>query len=89
MSTSKRETNPRAIDVVVDDRELTVSLADGRRTSVPTSWFPRLLEASAEERRNFRFIGTGEGIHWPDIDEDISVDGLLRGMAPDSRKRAI
>jgi hypothetical protein len=90
VSTSKRERDPRGVDVAVDDEALTVSLADGRRISVPLAWFPRLMRASAEVRRNYRFIADGRGIHWPDIDEDISVSGLLRGVAaPGAKKRAI
>jgi Protein of unknown function (DUF2442) len=70
---------PRAREVSVSDDELTVLLADGRKISVPLAWFPRLLHATAEQRRNFELLGGGEGIHWPDIDEDLRVPGLLRG----------
>lgn len=73
---------PKAIDVSVSDDELTVSLADGRKISVPLVWFPRLLHATADQRRKFELLGDGEGIHWPDIDEDLSVAGLLRTSAP-------
>lgn len=66
----------REVDVV-DDR-LTVRLIDGRAISVPVGWFPRLERATEEERRNWGLIGDGEGIHWPDIDEHISVASLLR-----------
>src|SRR5437867_3464354 len=59
---------------------LRVDLTDGRTISVPLAWFPRLLHASATERNNWRFIGHGEGIHWIDLDEDISVEGLLQGQ---------
>jgi hypothetical protein len=90
VTSSKRSDELRAIGVIVDDQELTVSLADGRRLSVPLSWFPRLLHAKPKQRRNYRFIGDGQGIHWPDVDEDISVSGLFRGAAaPGPRKRAI
>jgi hypothetical protein len=61
----------------MDDR-LVVTLADGRQLATPLAWFPRLLEATPEQRRNWRFIGRGHGIHWPDVDEDISVASLLR-----------
>ena len=79
MSISEVEVVPLANNVETSEDELTVSLADGRRISVPLVWFPRLLNATVEERAEFRLIGGGEGIHWPRIDEDISVIGLLRG----------
>jgi hypothetical protein len=78
MSSSIAETRPTAREVSISDDELTVSLADGRRISVPLVWFPRLLHATADQRRNFELLGGGEGIHWPDVDEDLSVAGLLR-----------
>ncbi|HEY3172739.1 MAG TPA: DUF2442 domain-containing protein [Thermoanaerobaculia bacterium] len=71
--------NPRAREVSVSEDELTVSLADGRRISVPLAWFPRLLHASPAQRSNWQFLGDGEGVHWPDVDEDLSVAGILRG----------
>lgn len=67
-----------AVDVTVMDDRLIVVLADGRELATPLAWFPRLLEATPEQRRNWRFIGRGHGIHWPDVDEDISVASLLR-----------
>jgi len=67
-----------AIDVAVTDDRLIVTLADGRELSAPLAWFPRLLEASDAQRRKWRFIGRGHGIHWPDVDEDVSVASLLR-----------
>jgi len=73
------ETNPRAVEIAITDDELIAHLADGRTVSVPLAWFPRLLHASAEERSNFRVIGDGEYINWPELDEDLSVSGLLRG----------
>jgi hypothetical protein len=79
MSSSVVEANPRAQEVSVSDDELTVALADGRRVSVPLAWFPRLLHASPAQRANWQLRGDGEGIHWPDIDEDLSVAGILRG----------
>jgi len=57
-----------------------VELKDGRRASVPLAWFPRLLHGTAAERGNWELLGDGEGIHWPDLDEDISVEGLLAGI---------
>jgi hypothetical protein len=58
---------------------LIVDLVDGRTISVPLTWYPRLAHGSEAERAQWRFIGAGEGIHWPDLDEDISVEGLLAG----------
>jgi hypothetical protein len=69
----------RATAVQVTADSLRVELADGRSISVPLTWYPRLLHGTAEERTRFRFIGTGEGIHWPDLDEDISVEGIVAG----------
>ena len=79
MSTSAIEVVPLAERVEVTDTELIAALADGRRISVPLVWFPRLLRATPEQRSNWELIGDGEGIHWPLVDEDISVDGLLTG----------
>jgi hypothetical protein len=79
MSSSVVEVRPRAREVSVSDDELVVSLVDGRRISVPLAWFPRLLHATTDQRHNFELLGDGEGIHWPEIDEDLSVAGLLRG----------
>jgi hypothetical protein len=81
MSSSQPSVDPRAKEVIVSDDELTVVLADGRRISAPLTWFPRLLRATPAQRENFEFLGGGVGIHWPDIDEDLSVAGLLRGTA--------
>jgi hypothetical protein len=67
-----------AVDVTVMDDRLVVILADGRELSAPLAWFPRLLDATPEQRRNWRFIGRGRGIHWPDVDEDISTGSLLK-----------
>jgi len=79
MSSSVIEANPRAQEVEVTEDELRVSLADGRRVSVPLAWFPRLLHASAAQRAKWELLGDGEGIHWPDVDEDLSVASILRG----------
>jgi hypothetical protein len=62
--------------------EFSVLLADGRRVSVPLAWFPRLLGATPEQRANYEILGDGDGIHWPDVDEDLSVAGLLTGTRP-------
>ena len=70
---------PAARKVTVTEDVLTVDLSDGRTISVPLAWFPRLTHGSASERANWTLIGGGEGIHWPDLDEDISVASLLAG----------
>ena len=70
-----------ATAVRVTEDTLIVDLADGRSVSAPLAWYPRLLHGSVAERGNFRLIGRGEGIHWPELDEDISVEGLLAGRA--------
>ena len=70
----------KARKVRVTDRALTVELQDGRVVSVPVKWYPRLVEASPRERRAWVLVGPGAGIHWPALDEDISVDGLLREL---------
>lgn len=69
----------KAGDLTVTKDTLSVDLSDGRTISVPLAWFPRLLHATQEERKNWRVIGKGHGIHWEDLDEDISVEGLLAG----------
>ena len=78
MSTSVIEFDAKAVDVTVDDSMLRVTLADGRELAIPIEWSPRLRNATPEQRANWRFIGTGQGIHWPEIDEDISIASLLR-----------
>ena len=70
---------PFAENVAVTHDTLRVDLSDGRSISVPLSWYPRLLHASAEERKRWRLIGKGLGIHWESVDEDIGVEGLLAG----------
>ena len=70
---------PNAEQISVTEDALIVELSDGRTISVPLAWFPRLVSASPEERTHWRLVGKGQGIHWGDIDEDISVEGLLAG----------
>jgi hypothetical protein len=70
---------PEALNVLLTDDTLSVDLSDGRSISVPIAWFPRLLHSTEQERNNWRFIGKGQGIHWEDIDEDISIEGLIAG----------
>jgi hypothetical protein len=80
MSSSTVEiTPPVIVTASVSEDALTVALADGRTVSVPLAWFPRLLKGSEQERSNLRLIGNGSGIHWPELDEDISVESLLAG----------
>lgn len=78
MSVSAADVQPLAVDVVFDTDVLQVALADGREISVPLKWFPRLQDASAKERSNWSLIGGGLGIHWELLDEDVSVESLLR-----------
>jgi hypothetical protein len=78
MPTSAVRLDATAVDVTVTDARLVVVLADGRELAAPLAWFPRLLEATEDQRRNWRLIGRGHGIHWPDVDEDISIASLLR-----------
>lgn len=89
MTTLVVETEPRAMDVAVSDDELTVHLVDGRRVSAPLVWYPRLLHATASQRNDWELIGEGEGIHWPQIDEDLSVAGILRGTRAPLPKRGV
>ena len=77
----------RVKDVRMSEDTLSVDLMDGRTITVPLAWYPRLLNASPKERSNWKISGAGYGIHWPDIDEDLSTEGLLRG-APAPRHSA-
>ncbi len=77
-----------AENVLVKDDSLTVDLDDGRTISIPLAWFPRLLHGTPEERNNWRLIGKGEGIHWPDLDEDISVENILFGKSSGESQRS-
>lgn len=77
MSILASKVSSDVMDVQVLEAELIVRLSDGRTVSAPLAWFPRLLHGTAEQRNNWRLIGKGVGIHWPDLDEDISVHSLL------------
>ena len=79
----------KARNVVVTDDSLTVDLADGRTISVPLAWYPRLLHGTPKERNTWRLIGSGEGIHWPDLDEDLSVAGLVLGRPSGESQRSL
>ena len=80
MTSSALEVNvPLATNVVVTGDTLTVDLSDGRTIAVPLAWYPRLLHGNPDERSHWELIGRGSGVHWPSLDEDISVEGLIAG----------
>ena len=79
MNISAKLTDERVLDVRFDDHSLIVDLMDGRTISVPLSWYPRLAGATPDQRARWDKCGGGYGIHWPDVDEDLSTEGLLRG----------
>jgi len=79
MSASELKPGERVKDVRFTEDTMSVDLLDGRTIVVPLAWYPRLLDASPEHRHNWKISGAGFGIHWPDIDEDLSTEGLLRG----------
>ena len=79
MSIAVEYIEPKLLNIQVSEDEITVILADGRKISVPLAWSWRLSEATPEQRQNYQLIGDGQGIHWPEIDEDISVEGMLSG----------
>lgn len=89
MNTSTTElSDARAVHVRVTKDALVVDLEDGRTVLTPIAWYPRLQHATVPERNHWRLIGNGEGIHWPDLDEDISVEGLLCGRASGESQRS-
>ncbi|HBY64508.1 MAG TPA: DUF2442 domain-containing protein [Solibacterales bacterium] len=77
MSTSAIHLDPLAVDVTLSDHSLHLRLADGREISAPLAWFPRLLDATPAQRENWRLIGNGIGVHWPELDEDVATETLL------------
>ena len=87
MTTLEPKAGERVMDVRVTDDAISVDLYDGRTITVPLAWYPRLLHATPAQQANWRIAGAGYGIHWPDIDEDLSVQGLLQG-APAPRVAA-
>ena len=90
MSTIATEIKPaRAMNVQVSLDSLVVDLEDGRTISVPLVWYPRLVYATEQERQNWRLIGKGEGIHWLDLDEDISIENLLSGKPSGESQRSL
>jgi len=75
--------------ITVNEEDLSVELSDGRSISAPLAWYPRLLHSTLEERSNWRLIGGGVGVHWPTLDEDISVENLLAGRASGESQRSL
>jgi hypothetical protein len=89
MGTSALAADERVANVKFKKDTFSVALRDGRTITVPLAWYPRLLKATASQRKNWRVAGGGYGIHWPDIDEDLSTEGLLRGApAPRAPRRS-
>lgn len=88
MSIAVEMIEARLMSIKVTEDEIIASLYDGRTISVPLAWSWRLSEATPEQRSNFQIIGDGLGVHWPDIDEDMSVEGMLHG-APARRRRQV
>ncbi|TAN53119.1 MAG: DUF2442 domain-containing protein [Methylococcaceae bacterium] len=80
MSTVVNVIEPRLSSIQITEDEIIACLVDGRKVSVPLVWSWRLSEANDKQRQNFEIIGDGQGIHWPDIDEDISIEGMLHGL---------
>jgi hypothetical protein len=88
-ASSAPSSDERVLDVQFTDDAFSVSLRDGRVITVPLVWYPRLLDATDAQRKNWKIAGGGYGIHWPEIDEDLSTEGLLRGApAPRAPVRA-
>ena len=88
MGISALQADERARDVEISEDSLKVSLMDGRTITVPLAWYPRLLNATPAQLKNWEICGGGYGIHWPEIDEDLSTEGMLRGApAPMKQKK--
>ena len=79
---------PEAENVMITEDTLMAELSDGRTISVPLAWYPRLVHATQEERNNWELIGEGQGIHWPDLDEDLSVEGMIAGRPSGESQRS-
>jgi hypothetical protein len=88
MSIAVETTDPRLLKISINEDEITAFLNDGRSINVPLAWSWRLSEATPKQRQHYEIIGDGQGVHWPDIDEDISVEGMLYGI-PARRPRTI
>lgn len=81
MSTSiVNQQHSQIVEMHITDDTVTVDLADGRSISVPLAWYPRLLHGTPTERKNYRILGSGDGIHWPDLDEDVSAENIIMGQ---------
>ena len=89
ISDNEPRSGERVKNVSLTEDTLSVDLIDGRTIVVPLAWYPRLLHATAEQRQNWQVCGGGYGIHWPDIDEDLSTEGLLRGAPAPRRAVAV
>jgi len=90
MSSSAIEMHMTVVQhVTVTEDSLVIDLVDGQTVSVPLAWYPRLLHGQPEERNHWRMIGQGEGIHWPDLDEDISVENILFGQPSGESQRSL
>jgi len=89
MKNSEPKPGERVVDVQFDDDTMSVDLADGRTITVPLAWYPRLLDATSAQRKNWQPCGGGFGIHWPDVDEDLSTQGLLSGAPAPRRSETV
>ena len=89
MSTSEPRAGERIKDVRISEDAISVDLADGRTISAPLAWYPRLLHATPQQRENWKICGAGYGIHWPDVDVDLSAQGLLQGAPAPRRARKV
>jgi len=89
MNTLVAELQVKASNVSISEDMLTVDLVDGRSLSIPLIWYPRLWHGTPQERQNWEWIGDGAGIHWPDLDEDISIEGLLLGRRSGESQRSL
>jgi hypothetical protein len=89
MSTSEPKAGERVKDVHFSEDTISVDMIDGRTITAPLAWYPRLLHATPEQRANWRISSGGYGIHWPDIDEDLSTQGLLRGAPAPRASRSV
>jgi hypothetical protein len=87
MASTELKAGERIVEVSIDDHSLSARLVDGRVISVPLAWYPRLLHATAEQREKWEIAGGGFGIHWPELDEDLSSEGLLRGAPAPAKQR--